>query len=141
MAGGFSDMIAIVSSNTGFEGGAVLDTGIASVARVYDYMLGGKDNFAVDRQLGDELIAAFSIGPWIARQNRAFLGRAVTYCAERGMTQFLDIGSGLPPMGKVHPVDPRGGGFPRRRGTVACDKMRDRERTRLESRDTRKFSY
>ncbi|HEY3905085.1 MAG TPA: SAM-dependent methyltransferase [Streptosporangiaceae bacterium] len=93
-----------MSSNTGFETGAVVDTGIASVARVYDYMLGGKDNFAADRQLGDQLIKAFSVGPWIARQNRAFLGRAVTYCAERGITQFLDIGSGLPTMENVHQV-------------------------------------
>jgi hypothetical protein len=97
-------MIALVSSNTGYESGGVLDTGIASVARVYDYMLGGKDNFAVDRQLGDELIAAFPGSDWIARQNRAFIGRAVTYCAEQGMTQFLDIGSGLPTMENVHQV-------------------------------------
>jgi hypothetical protein len=67
-------------------------------------MLGGKDNFAVDRQLGDELMAAFPDAAWIARQNRAFLGRAVTYCAEQGMTQFLDIGSGLPTMENVHEV-------------------------------------
>jgi S-adenosyl methyltransferase len=97
-------MIGLVSSNTGFEGGAVLDTGIASVARVYDYLLGGKDNFAVDRQLGDELKAAFPDSVWIARQNRAFVGRAVSFCAEQGMTQFLDIGSGLPTMENVHEV-------------------------------------
>ncbi len=97
-------MLVLVSSNTGFEGGVVLDTGIASVARVYDYMLGGKDNFAVDRQLGDQLMTAFHDAAWIARQNRAFVGRAVTYCAERGMTQFLDIGSGLPTMENVHQV-------------------------------------
>ena len=78
-------MIALVSSNTGFEGGAVLDTGIASVARVYDYLLGGKDNFAVDRQLGDDLKTAFPDSVWIARQNRAFVGRAVSFCAEQGM--------------------------------------------------------
>jgi hypothetical protein len=97
-------MLALVSSNTGYEGGAVLDTGIASVARVYDYLLGGKDNFAVDRQLGDELKAAFPDSVWISRQNRAFIGRAVTYCAEQGITQFLDIGSGLPTMENVHEV-------------------------------------
>jgi hypothetical protein len=104
MAGAFSDMITSVSSNTGFESGAVLETGIASVARVYDYLLGGKDNFAVDRQLGDELMTAFPDSAWIARQNRAFLGRAVTFCAEQGTTQFLDIGSGLPTMDNVHEV-------------------------------------
>src|SRR6185437_7941159 len=97
-------MIGLVTSNTGFEGGAVLDTGIASVARVYDYMLGGKDNFAADRKLGDELMAAFPGSDWIARQNRAFLGRAVRFCAEQGMMQFLDIGSGLPTMDNVHDV-------------------------------------
>jgi len=98
-------MLALVSSsNTGFEGGSILDTGIASVARVYDYLLGGKDNFAVDRQLGDELMAQFPYSAWIARQNRAFIGRAVTYCAEQGVTQFLDVGSGLPTMENVHEV-------------------------------------
>lgn len=104
MASAFSDMITSVSSNTGFESGAVLDTGIASVARVYDYMLGGKDNFAVDRQLGDELMTAFPDAAWIARQNRSFIGRAVTYCAEQGLTQYLDVGSGLPTMENVHEV-------------------------------------
>jgi S-adenosyl methyltransferase len=93
-----------VSSSTGFEGGAEFDTGVASVARVYDYMLGGKDNFAVDRQLGDQLLAAFPEAAWIARENRAFVGRAVQFCVEQGIDQFLDIGSGLPTMENVHEV-------------------------------------
>lgn len=97
-------MLTIVSSSTGFESGADLDNGTASVARVYDYLLGGKDNFAADRQLGEQLVAAFPESPWIAQQNRAFIGRAVTYCAERGLTQFLDLGSGLPTMDNVHEV-------------------------------------
>src|SRR5258708_10840652 len=59
-----------------------LDPSVANVARVYDYMLGGKDNFSVDRQLGSQLLTAFPEAAWIARQNRAFAGRAVRYCAE-----------------------------------------------------------
>jgi len=67
-------------------------------------MLGGKDNFAADRQLGDQLLAAFPDSALIARQNRSFLGRAVHYCAEQGISQFLDLGSGLPTMDNVHEV-------------------------------------
>jgi hypothetical protein len=81
-----------------------LDPSVPNVARVYDYMLGGKDNFSVDRQLGSQLLAAFPESAWIARQNRAFAGRAVRYCAEHGVGQFLDVGSGLPTMDNVHDV-------------------------------------
>src|SRR5258708_9681353 len=81
-----------------------LDPSVANVARVYDYMLGGKDNFSVDRQLGSQLLTAFPEAAWIARQNRAFAGRAVRYCAEHGVGQFLDVCSGLPAMDNVHEV-------------------------------------
>lgn len=84
--------------------GAGFDPSVPNVARVYDYMLGGKDNFAVDRELGDQLLVAFPESAWIARQNRAFIGRAVTFCAEQGVSQFLDVGSGLPTMDNVHEV-------------------------------------
>ena len=93
-----------MSSSTGFEGGTEFDAGVANVARVYDYMLGGKDNFAVDRQLGEQLLAAFPDAPWVARENRAFVGRAVRFCVEQGIDQFLDVGSGLPTMENVHEV-------------------------------------
>jgi hypothetical protein len=93
-----------VSQNSGAEVPAGLDTTVANVARVYDYMLGGKDNFAADRELGQQLMQAFPESPWIARQNRQFLGRAVRYCAEQGLAQFLDLGSGLPTMDNVHEV-------------------------------------
>jgi len=93
-----------VSQNSGAEVPAGLDTTVANVARVYDYMLGGKDNFAADRELGEQLMQAFPESPWIARQNRQFLGRAVRYCAEQGLAQFLDLGSGLPTMDNVHEV-------------------------------------
>jgi hypothetical protein len=84
--------------------GAGFDTSIPNVARVYDYLLGGKDNFATDRQFTAQLLAAYPIVAWIARQNRAFVGRAVRYCADRGADQFLDVGSGLPTMDNVHEV-------------------------------------
>lgn len=80
------------------------DPAVPNVARVYDYMLGGKDNFKADRDLADQLVANAPASAWIARQNRAFLARAVQYCAEHGISQFLDLGSGLPTMDNVHEV-------------------------------------
>jgi hypothetical protein len=78
---------------------------VAHSARVYDYWLGGKDNFAADRALGDALIAAVPTTRFAARANRAFLGRAVRYLAgEAGITQFLDIGTGIPTAGNTHEV-------------------------------------
>lgn len=84
-----------------------VDPFTASAARVYDYMLGGKDHYAVDRELGERLLVNAPISPWIAQQNRRFLGRAVRYCAERGIRQFLDLGSGLPTQENVHEVAQR----------------------------------
>lgn len=84
-----------------------VDPFTATSARVYDYMLGGKDHYAVDRELGEQLLANAPISPWIARQNRLFLGRAVRYCAQQGIRQFLDIGSGLPTQDNVHEVAQR----------------------------------
>ncbi len=82
-----------------------LDTSVAHVARVYDYWLGGKDNFAADREAAEQAIAA---NPGIragAQANRAFLGRAVRYLAgECGIRQFLDIGTGLPTAANTHEV-------------------------------------
>jgi SAM-dependent methyltransferase len=81
-----------------------MDALTPSIARVYDYMLGGKDHYAVDRELGEQLNANAPASPWIAQQNRQFLGRAVRYCAEQGIRQFLDLGSGLPTQDNVHEV-------------------------------------
>jgi hypothetical protein len=82
-----------------------VNTGVAHSARVYDYWLGGKDNFAADRALGDAMIAAIPSLPVMARANRDFLGRAVRYIAdEGGVTQFLDIGTGIPAAGNTHEV-------------------------------------
>src|ERR1700729_4526244 len=83
---------------SGSEGGPVLfDTSVAHPARIYDYWLGGKDNFAADRAAGDKIIELRpEIVPGV-RANRRFLGRAVRYlAAEAGVRQFLDIGTGLP---------------------------------------------
>jgi len=72
---------------------------------MYDYFLGGKDHFAADRDTADKALAAWPGVRTSARENRAFLGRAVRYLAgEAGVTQFLDIGSGLPGVGNVHEV-------------------------------------
>ncbi|WP_020667067.1 SAM-dependent methyltransferase [Amycolatopsis nigrescens] len=75
-----------------------------SAARVYDYYLGGDSNFEVDRVLAEQVRAAI---PWVhdtARHNRAFLRRAVRYCMDAGVRQFLDIGSGTPTVGNVHEI-------------------------------------
>ncbi|MGW3347390.1 SAM-dependent methyltransferase [Nonomuraea rubra] len=75
-------------------------------ARMYDYMLGGKDNFAVDRQAIDQLAELIPEAVPLARANRAFLQRAVRYVARAGVDQFLDLGSGLPTQGSAHEVAP-----------------------------------
>jgi S-adenosyl methyltransferase len=73
-----------------------------STARIYDYMLGGLHNFAIDRQMAEQVLA---VGPQIrlaAHANRGFLRRAVEYLAGAGIRQFLDLGSGIPTVGNVH---------------------------------------
>jgi hypothetical protein len=81
------------------------DAGIAHPARVYDYWLGGKDNFEADRIAGEETIAAYPEIRASARANRAFLARSVRYlAAEAGIRQFLDIGTGLPTAKNTHEV-------------------------------------
>jgi hypothetical protein len=74
-----------------------------NVARIYDYLLGGKDNFAADREAARRLIEAIPDVAAIARDNRSFLGRVVRYlAAEGGIRQFLDLGGGLPTQANVH---------------------------------------
>ena len=74
------------------------DVSVAHVARVYDYWLGGTDNFPADRAAGDQAIAAYPDIVLSVRANRAFLARAVGYLVtEAGIRQFLDIGTGIPP--------------------------------------------
>jgi hypothetical protein len=82
-----------------------LDAGTAHVARVYDYWLGGKDNFAADRRYGDDLERRVPSIRIAARMNRLFLGRAVRFLtAEAGVRQFLDVGTGLPTANNTHQV-------------------------------------
>ena len=82
-----------------------LDTGVAHNARVWNYWLGGKDNYAADRAAGDRVRAMFPSIVQVARADRAFLGRAVRFLAgEAGIGQFLDIGTGLPTAANTHQV-------------------------------------
>jgi SAM-dependent methyltransferase len=85
-----------------------LDTSVAHPARVYDYWLGGKDNYAADREAAQAAIAAFPGVIGGVKANRAFLGRAVRFLtAEAGIRQFLDIGTGLPTADNTHEVAQR----------------------------------
>jgi SAM-dependent methyltransferase len=81
-----------------------VDARRANMARVYDYWLGGTDNFQADRDLGRQIMAVEPNMRSIARANRAFLGRAVRVLSQAGIRQFLDIGSGIPTQGNVHEV-------------------------------------
>jgi S-adenosyl methyltransferase len=82
-----------------------INTNVAHHARVYDYWLGGKDNFPADRALAELMIQAVPNMRAMAAANRAFLGRAVRYLAgEAGVRQFLDIGTGIPTSPNVHEV-------------------------------------
>jgi len=84
-------------------GAAGIDTSVPNVARIYDYMLGGKDNFATDREAAQQLLAAVPHIAGIVRDNRSFIGRVVRFLtAEAGIRQFLDLGAGLPTRDCVH---------------------------------------
>jgi hypothetical protein len=82
----------------------VLDTTKPSVARVYDAILGGKDNFAADRAVAAQAVKAMGDGGKGARLNRAALGRAVRFMCRQGVAQFLDLGSGLPTAQNTHQI-------------------------------------
>lgn len=84
--------------------GPAFDTTVPNAARMYDFLLGGKDNFASDRDAVDELVEVAPDTPRRARLNRAFMGRAVRYVASQGVRQFLDVGAGLPTQQNVHQV-------------------------------------
>jgi SAM-dependent methyltransferase len=81
-----------------------IDVERPSQARIYDYLLGGSLNFAADREAAARLIAMVPDVPLVAQANRAFLRRAVRYLVQTGISQFLDIGSGLPTRGNVHEI-------------------------------------
>jgi O-methyltransferase involved in polyketide biosynthesis len=73
-----------------------------SIARVYDYLLDGKDNFAVDREVAQKLLAVAPDSADVMRENRQFLSRAVRWAAGQGITQFIDLGCGMPTMPNTH---------------------------------------
>jgi SAM-dependent methyltransferase len=75
-----------------------------SQARIYDYVLGGAHNFAVDRQVAEQVLAAYPDMRTSVYANRAFLRRTVLFLVEAGIRQFLDIGSGIPTVGHVHDI-------------------------------------
>jgi hypothetical protein len=82
-----------------------IDTSKPHPARMYDYYLGGKNHFAADRETAEKGLASWRSGRVAARENRAFLGRAVRFLATgAGIRQFLDIGTGLPTTNNVHEV-------------------------------------
>jgi hypothetical protein len=98
---------AVPDSESVLDGGDHLtfDTSVAHQARIYDYWLGGKDNFAADREAAEEAIAAYPAVASGARANRQFLARAVRHLVgTEGIRQFLDIGTGIPSANNTHEV-------------------------------------
>ena len=81
-----------------------IDSTKPNIARVWDYWLGGKDNFAVDRELAEKLLEVHPPSAQMAQENRRFLGRAVRYVAARGIWQFIDVGAGLPTALNTHDI-------------------------------------
>jgi hypothetical protein len=75
-----------------------------NIARVWDYWLGGKDNFAADRELARKMLEIHPLSARMARENRQFLGRAVSYVAACGIRQFIDVGAGLPTAVNTHDI-------------------------------------
>ncbi|MFD9357716.1 SAM-dependent methyltransferase [Streptomyces sp. NPDC060031] len=81
-----------------------IDISVPSVSRIYDYYLGGSHNFEVDRQAARRAMEFMPGLPKIMQANRAFMRRAVRHAVAEGVTQFLDIGSGIPTFGNVHEI-------------------------------------
>jgi SAM-dependent methyltransferase len=80
------------------------DPKVPNIARMYDYLLGGKDHYEADRIRADEAVKADPTFVTLIKENRAFIGRAVRYLAAQGLDQFLDIGTGLPTQQNVHQI-------------------------------------
>ena len=84
-----------------------IDLSLPAVGRMYDYLLGGAHNFAIDRAAVERAVAALPFLPLVARANRDFLRRAVLFMIGEGVDQFLDLGSGIPTVGNVHQIAQR----------------------------------
>ena len=78
------------------------DPNTPSIARVYDYLLNGKDNFAADREVAERLLAVAPLTAEVTRENRQFLARAVGWAANQGIRQFIDLGCGMPTAPNTH---------------------------------------
>src|SRR5258708_28096439 len=89
------------------DGVAPLDTTRPNVARVWDYWLGGKDNFAADRALAKKMLSINPLAAQMARENRQFLYRAVSHVTQAGIRQFIDVGAGLPTAENTHEIAQR----------------------------------
>jgi len=97
--------VTIRSSDSDWPPKPMLDTTVAHSARIWNYLLGGKDNYAIDREVADQMAEAFPGIRDIARQQRQFLFRAIRYLVtEAGIRQFLDIGTGLPTANNTHEI-------------------------------------
>ncbi|MYS22435.1 S-adenosyl methyltransferase [Streptomyces sp. DvalAA-14] len=81
-----------------------IDTGVPHSARVYDFILGGKDNYAPDREAAEQMLAGWPSLRVSMRENRTFMHRAVRFLAEQGIDQFLDIGTGIPTSPNLHEI-------------------------------------
>jgi hypothetical protein len=81
-----------------------INTGVPNPARIYDYLLGGKDNFPADREIAEQMLAIAPVAREVVEDNRKFLRRAVEVLADAGARQFIDLGSGLPTQGNVHEI-------------------------------------
>jgi O-methyltransferase involved in polyketide biosynthesis len=81
---------------------ADFDPRTPSIARVYDYLLNGKDHFAADREVAERLLAVAPLTADVTRENRQFLARAVTWAANQGIGQFIDLGCGMPTVPNTH---------------------------------------
>lgn len=89
---------------TGHEPPVQIDTSKPHPARMYDWFLGGKDNYPIDEQMARQLLAVDARGRDMARVNRAFMHRATRWLAEHGIRQFLDIGAGIPTEPNLHQI-------------------------------------
>jgi S-adenosyl methyltransferase len=101
-----SDDVTAASGGTAEKAGSLpFDTTVAHQARAYDYLLGGKDNYAADRAAAEATLKVWPEFGFAAQANRAFLGRVVRYLAvDAGIRQFLDMGTGIPTAGNTHQV-------------------------------------
>jgi hypothetical protein len=102
---GGADTAEVPGSRAGSVETLPFDTSVANQARVYDYFLGGKDNYAADRAAAEEFLKINPDTAFSVRENRAYLGRAIRFLAgQAGIRQFLDIGTGIPTAGNTHHI-------------------------------------